>query len=309
MDRIGVEVTRRPALYEPIFIDGWGAVDAVPPGSPGAALDRVAARSLPSSTPERPVDELRFESPLANHLPAPARMVNVRVTRPLGATSLVVLFAAFNDHGFGTRAKLAGVLADKGVATAILEAPFYGERRTHPGQVIRTVADLLTLGSVTVTEGIGLARWFAKAGWSLGFSGYSMGGSMAALAAAMMEGQMVAVAPVAAAYSPSVVYVNAVLSEAVAWHRLGPNGPQRLHDVLDSASILELPPLPHSEVAVLLAAERDGYVPLSATERLAHHWHGCDLRVVAGGHASLMRRRDLQSDVIVDSFARLATVS
>ena len=309
MDRIGVEVTRRPALYQPIFIDGWGDVDAVPQACPGAALGIVEARSLRSSTPQRLVQELRFESPLACHLPPAARMVNARVTCPDGATRLVVLFAAFNDHGYASRTKLADALADRGVAAAIIEAPFYGKRRTHPGQVVRTVADLLTLGAGTVTEGIGLARWFATEGWELGFSGYSMGGSMAAYAAAAMRDQTVAVAPIAAAYSPSVVYVEAVLSSGVAWHRLRPNGPDRLHEVLDSVSVLELPPLPHPQVAVLLAAERDGYVPFSATERLADHWDGCDLRVVAGGHASLMRRRDLQSQVIVDSFARLATVS
>lgn len=306
IDRVGLEVTRRPRIYEPIFSDGWGDVDAVPGTASDAELGAVQTRPDTPTTADRAIQELRFESPFASHLSPAARMVNVHVTRPAGADRLVILFAAFNDHGYASRTKLSTVLAGRGVASAIIEAPFYGKRRTHPGQVIRTVADLLTLGTVTVAEGIGLARWLGAEGWALGFSGYSMGGSMAAYAAAAIEGVTVAVAPMAAAYSPSVVYVDAVLSRAVAWGRLGPNGPERLRAVLDSISVLELPVLPNPRAAVLLAAERDGYVPLSATERLADHWDGCELRVVPGGHASLMRRRDIQSQAIVDSFDQLA---
>lgn len=304
MDRIGVELTRRPRIYEPIFSDGWGNVDEVAAPDLDYELDEVEARSLPSPNPDLHIDELRFAAPEMIALPHQSRTAFVKVYRPRNAHRMIVLLAAFNDHGYATRDRLAPILAERGIAASIVEAPLYGRRRPRDGQVIRSVSDFLVLGSTAVTEAVGLTRWWTDAGWRVGFGGYSMGGSMAAYAAALIPDLPVAVAPMAAAYSPSAVYVDAVLSAAVAWSRLGSDGPDRLHQVLDSISTLTLPPPPQAASAVLLAAAGDGYVPLEATTRLADHWHGSEVRVVPGGHASLLRRRGWQAQAIADAFDR-----
>lgn len=300
MDRVGVAITRRPRLYDPIFSEGWGDLDAIPVDVDPLSPPRVVEAAQRGSAL---ADELRFRSPIASHLPADAQTVRVRVSRPRNASRILVVFAAFNDHGFRTRWKLAQELAGSSIGAAIVEAPFYGARRIRQGQAIATVADLLLLGAGVVSESIALARWFREAGWTVGFGGYSMGGSMAAYAAAATD-LPVAIAPMAASYSPSAVYVDAVLAQAVAWDRLGPDGRNRLGSVLDRVSTLNLRPPSQAATAVFLAAESDGYVPLPATKALVNHFSGSELRIVPGGHASLASKRDLQVEVIREAFER-----
>ncbi len=300
-DRIVAQAIRLPRIYPRIFADGWGPVDDVVGIDPGATLPSVY-RAQPKNGH---FSDLRFLSPNAAYLPHYSRFGYARVFRPTRTRRLVILFPAFNDHGYVTRQRLAEELAGEGIASAIIEGPLYGRRRPCPGQVVRTVADLLTMGSTVVTEALALARWLESVGWIVGLSGYSMGGSMAALAAAWSPHPR-AVAPLAAADSPREVYVDAVLSHAVAWEALGDGARGRLADVLGRAATTARPALPHGRTAVLVAAEQDGYVPLSATRRIADHWPGAELRVVTGGHASLHRRRAIHVAAIKDAFDRFS---
>ena len=68
---------------------------------------------------------------------------------------VVILFAAHNDHGYETRMRLGRHLAEHGIASLILENPFYGRRRPLDGRKrpVTTVAELLVMGRAAVTEG------------------------------------------------------------------------------------------------------------------------------------------------------------
>jgi pimeloyl-ACP methyl ester carboxylesterase len=58
---------------------------------------------------------------------------------------------------------------------------------------------------------------------------------------------------------------------------------------------------------VIVGATSDGFVPRAATEALAAHWPGAELRWITGGHATLAwRHRPELADAVVASFDRLA---
>jgi hypothetical protein len=79
---------------------------------------------------------------------------------------------------------------------------------------------------------------------------------------------------------------------------------------MGGASVLDVDPPPYSQAAVLVAADGDGFVPLELTSRLAAHWGTTDLRVVEGGHATLLwRRRDEMADAITDAFTRFESAA
>jgi pimeloyl-ACP methyl ester carboxylesterase len=129
-----------------------------------------------------------------------------------------------------------------------------------------------------------------------------MGGNLAALASAMVPFP-VAIAPLAASHSPGPVYLDGVLRSAIGWEALGGReaATDRLRAVLGSASVLSVPPADHHRAAVLVVAERDGFIPRGAAQALADHWPGSELRVVAGaGHATLLWRH---SATLVEAIA------
>jgi hypothetical protein len=197
--------------------------------------------------------------------------------------------AALNDHGFSTRFALARHLARLGIASVLLENPFYGKRRTNlHKQATRTVLDLLVMGKAATLEGVSVLDVLRRSSDArLGVSGYSMGGNIAALVGSVNPFP-IALAPLAPPHSPAPVFAQGVLSRTVKWGSLG--GPHRREDlgkVLSSASALHFPAPPHAAYAVLAAPESDGYIPRQTTRDLNHHWRGSELRWLPGGHASL----------------------
>jgi pimeloyl-ACP methyl ester carboxylesterase len=163
----------------------------------------------------------------------------------------------------------------------------------------------MAMGRAALAEGRALLATIAAEGREPGVSGYSMGGTMAALIAATIPFP-VAIAPLAAAHSPAPVYLDGVLRHGIAWDALGDGGaPQRLRDIMLTASVLRLAPSPHVGRAVIVAARRDGYVPPAATQELHRHWLGSELRLAPGGHATLLwYRTRMLAAAIADSFAR-----
>ncbi len=311
MDRIGTALAGMPRLYEPIFSEGWGqperlqALQDLAGRVPLPELLPMEARII-SEAPERRVTDLRFPTP-AGDLPDASWMAHARLIEPYGASRLAIGFASFNDHGYQTRTAVVRPLLDQGIAVALLENPYYGQRRPHPDlQPMRTVADLLSMGSAAVWEGLSLAVSLAETGpWTIGFFGYSMGGNIAALAAATSPFP-VACAALAASHSPGPVFTGGALARAVAWDALGgPTSSAKLGRVLGSASVLRFRPEPWTSSAVIVAAERDGYIPSHAVEDLHAHWPGSLLRVVPGGHASLLKLgKDELGKAIMDAFER-----
>lgn len=315
LDGVSARALDRTPARKRVFRRGWGDPEAL------AAYLQEAARATP--IPELPIEEgseraldslvvrdLSFESP-GRFLPQPSRVARARLVAGTDDTDrLVVLMAAWNDHGYQGRLRLARDLATRGIASVMLEQPFYGDRRPVPGeeQPIATVADFMWMGRAAVLEGRVLADHFRRRGYRVGVTGYSMGGNMAGFLSATMPFP-VATALLAAPFSPGPPFLHGILQTTIDWPALGGDDPEtrhRLSEVLHSASILRFPAPVHTRAAVLVAGTRDGYVPTAAVQAIHRHWPGSVVEWVGGGHASLLWfHRDRLVEAVERSFARL----
>jgi len=277
-----------------VFSEGWGE------------LPDASAEVTPVDVDWRPagyrgaaqVSEGTFQSPAP--LPDDASQGRVRRYRPARIRGTCVHLAASNEEGYRRREFLALELAEHGIESLLLENPFYGARRIRNGAPVRTVGELLTMGAAAVQEAHGLLLGFEG---PVGVSGYSMGGNIAALVAATHPRPLAAI-PLAPSPSPAVVFSEGLLSRFVDWGRLGCSRSE-LADVLDRASVIELPPPLRSDWAIIVAARGDAYIPQHAVEALHQHWPGSELRWAPGGHLSLAttgRRRLVEA--ILDAFSR-----
>ena len=302
-----------PRFYDPVFADGWGdqptlsrlrneALEIAP------IPDIDISWSAPVERRKVRLTRGNFPSPRAELLPPASRLATVLRVDPLvELQGTCVLMASFNDHGFATRLNLATRLSDHGIASIILENPYYGERRPSSGQPLRTVVDFFSMGASAVLESRAILNVMKKElSTPVGVAGYSMGGNIAALVSATVSFP-VATAGLAASHSPGPVWTEGLLAKAIAWDALGGRHQgKEIARVLGSASVLNFPPQPHCRTAVLAAPTGDGYIPKAAFEDLHKHWPGSELRWIAGGHASvLMWKKDDLVRAIVDSFERL----
>lgn len=313
LDRLAGAAASSPLLYEPVFTDGWGDHEVleyhkersgrVPPipeidivWSLSEVTDGVFARRGD------------FMSPAADDLPAASVEARVLELSPLNTSvGSVVFMAAFNDHGFKTRSKLAIQLAAAGITTLMLENPYYGTRRPQAGQPIRRVTDFFAMGSAAVIEGRALLGWLKQnREGPVGITGYSMGGNIAALISATTPFP-IATAALAASFSPGPVWIEGLLTGAIAWDALGGVQAQdELAATLGLASALRFPPPSHTKYAVLANPEHDGYIPRWAFEALHSHWPGSELRWINSGHAGTMLwRKGELLDAIVHSIDRI----
>ena len=307
----GAVLARGPARLK-FFTDGWGDEAALAPAPIADTVPVPLPIAWLSHETEKygiEIDHGTFTSP-STLLPTRSQQGSVVSVNPPETTNrVVVLMPAWNEHDPRVRVAMAGHLARKGIRSIILENPYYGSRQPNPdsGQPIATVSDFMVMGSAAVIEARGILTWLHDEGWDVGVSGYSMGGNTAALVAATMP-VPVATAPLAAAHSPSPVFLDGVLRAGIAWGALGGRSQEgKLRSTLGAISVLNVEPAPHTAHAVVVRASRDGYIPAKAVEALADHWPGSELRVVRGGHATaIWYRKDQLTDAIVDSFDRLA---
>jgi hypothetical protein len=283
-----------------LFREGWGEVPAPPEDTPAVAvtwgpLHHESHADLLDGT---------FTSPAP--LPPRARTGHVRWVRPLGSDRVCLLMAASNEEGFARRSALAELLAQAGIGTLMLENPYYGLRRVHGGSApVRTVGELLTMGSAAVQEARGLLLGLRDL--TIGIGGYSMGGNIAGLVAATFPGALVTI-PMAPSPSPAPVYTRGVLAQTVAWPALGGRTAAEplLREVLGRASILRLPPPTRPDLAIIVGARGDGYIPAHEVEAIHRHWPGSEMRWENGGHLrlALTGRRRL-ARAVIDAFDRV----
>ncbi|CAI5708398.1 hypothetical protein KXD40_004915 [Peronospora effusa] len=145
---------------------------------------------------------------------------------PQGLTDrpLVVLLPGTGEHGFlHRRTSIAIPLAKKGVATLILEGPFYGKRKPpqQKGSKLRRVSDLPILGQATIEEAKSLLQYFHDYhGFSqMVVAGSSMGGLHAAMVASVFPGDVGATAWLAPP-SAAPVFADGLLSGSCNWRSL-----------------------------------------------------------------------------------------
>ncbi|HBS03817.1 MAG TPA: hypothetical protein DEA96_02555, partial [Leptospiraceae bacterium] len=140
-------------------------------------------------------------------------------------TPVFIHFAATGDETtLPRRLLIAEPLARKGIASIILENPYYGKRRPAEQKdfVISTISDQFKMNQATILEGVALLKWLDSLGYSnLGVTGVSMGGSMAASVAAATS-LPVSVAACIAPVGPGPAFCYGALSNRVDWQRLIP---------------------------------------------------------------------------------------
>lgn len=297
VDRLVNAVTRAVPKSRWVFPDGWGDESAL------ELLDIHSAGPVAPISIEWHGDEGFFEAPV-DRLPDSLRVARVHRTRGTEHSNrMVVLLPAWDDETLSMRMRFARELADHGIGSVMLEAAFYGNRRRYlVGPTIRTVADMVLLSRAIVEEGRSLVHHFMELGYDTGISGYSMGGSLAASAAALLDGDF-AVAPLAAApYSP---ILEGVMRPRVAWHALGSATEESLGEMLRRPSLTNVEPTPATKKAVLVAGRYDEFVPLDLTKSIHEHWPGSELRVLDAGHATLLVRKHRHLvQAIKDAFTR-----
>ncbi len=251
-----------------------------------------------------------FDSPL-ELLPEPTRTVYVRAWTREQHKAACVILAGSRDEGFRARELVFGDLIRRGLDLYFLESPFYGSRRTPEGPSRITISDhgLLGLGMVLEARAM-LERLYASYP-KLVVAGYSMGGHMAAITAAVTP-LAVGCAALATGASASTIYTRGLLSWSVDFQALG--GAQdlhamvseRLHQLFEVADVTRYPLPRRPDAAVIVGCKRDGYVFNSETERLHSYWKGSSLRWIPAGHFSaLMTSRRALCDAVAESANRL----
>lgn len=284
------------------FQDGWGD-----PGTIERVVDLLRSPTGPSQVelrwgPERVERgwierEGTFLSPISDGtLPEASQFGHVLwmlPPRPHATPPPVVLhLAATGEHGYARRRRLCAPLLARGIGALLLENPLYGQRKPtyQRGSDVRTVAELVTMGRAIVEEARALAVWLHQRGHPVGLSGYSMGGQMAALAAALLPFP-VAVASASAPCTARQAFIEGLLSRVTCWSAL--SGPQdlqsaksRLTEILDATCLTQQPPPQRPDAAILLLARDDGYIFAEGAQRIHKHWPGSELRWLTGGHVS-----------------------
>ena len=233
-----------------------------------------------------------FTSPL-DLLPKETRTVHVRAWLRESNRAACVVLAASRDEGYRPREHVFGPLIARGLDLYFLVSPFYGRRRLAGGPSLITVSDhgLMALGMVLEARALleNLSERYPK----LVVAGYSMGGHMAAITAAVCPFS-VACAALATGASASSIYTNGLLSWSVDLDALGGGANlraatrQRLEQLFNVADLTRYPQPIRVDAAVIAGCTRDGYVASSETERLHRHWQGSTLRWIPAGHFSAL---------------------
>ena len=256
------------------------------------------------------VQDGTFESPL-NGLPAKVNTVHVRAWKRRGHTAACVILGASRDQGYAARERVFGSLLNRDIDLYFLENPFYGRRRTAEGPATITVSDHGLMGLGMVLEARALLEHLRGSYRRIAVAGYSMGGHMAAITAAVSPFP-VACAALATGASASSIYNRGLLSWSVDVGALGgmPTRTaivrERLHEFFAAADLTQFNPPQKTDAAIVAGCTRDGYVLRAETERLHRHWPGSTLRWIAAGHFSaLITQRRMLCDCIADAIARL----
>lgn len=251
-----------------------------------------------------------FSSPL-KLLPKETRTVHVRAWLREGNRAACVILAASRDEGYQPREHVFGPLIARGLDLYFLVSPFYGRRRGPGGPSLITVSDhgLMALGMGLEARALleNLGERYPK----LAVAGYSMGGHMAAITAAVTPFS-VACAALASGASASTIYTRGLLSWSVDLDALGGESKlraaarERLQQLFSVADITRYPPPVRADAAVIAGCTRDGYVPSSETKRLHQHWHGSTLRWISAGHFSaLVTNEPALRKCVADAVGRL----
>jgi hypothetical protein len=251
-----------------------------------------------------------FLSPL-DLLPPNARTVHVRAWLKTGNAAACVVLAASRDEGYKTRERVFGSLVDRGIDLYFLENPFYGRRRTSSSASLSTFSDHVLMNLGSVWEARALLEHLRASYERRTVAGYSMGGHMAAITAAVSPFP-VACAALATGASAAPIYTRGLLSWSVNLEALAVEpglqlaAKERLHLILEAADVTRQPPPRRADAAVVVGCIRDGYILANEVQRLHKYWSGSALRWLPAGHiTALVFFRGALRDAVADATAKL----
>jgi hypothetical protein len=292
------------------FQDGWGESALL--DSPFGDRDGPPAAPAPirwtRTRTKGPIHVLEgsFESE-ETALPRECRTARVRLISPRGKRGAVcIVFAAWGDETFAMRERMFSGVLEHGISLLLFENPFYGSRR-RIGQTLSrlcTVSDFVLMGRAAIRDSHALFAWAKADGFDrIGVAGYSMGGQMSAMSAALASFPMVTVA-MAPAASAASVFLDGPLRRDLDWRSLGADGETKLRALFGSLSVLELPRPIEPGWAVLVGTKRDLIVKPDDVRAIGKYW-GVHPRWLDDGHVSAAAfRGHALSQAIVDGFAR-----
>jgi len=251
-----------------------------------------------------------FESPL-RLLPRDARTAYVRAWSRPGNAAACVILAGSREEGYSMRERVFGALTDRGLDLYLLENPFYGRRRTAPSASLATFSDQALMNVGMVWEARALLEYLRNDYNKLTVAGYSMGGHMAAITAAVCPFPL-ACAALATGASAAPIYTQGLLSWSIDLDALAGESHlqsaarQRLHRLIEAADVTHHAPPVRPDAAVLVGCARDGYILRTEIQRLHGHWPGSILRWLPAGHVTaLITGRPALRNAIVDATQKL----
>jgi hypothetical protein len=251
-----------------------------------------------------------FVSPL-DLLPEPTAVGHLRACVREGNETACLVLAASRDEGYRVRERIFGALVDRGLNLYFLENPYYGLRRVSAGPTSATVSEHILMVVATVCESLALLVYLRQRYRKVAVTGYSMGGHMAALTAAISR-EPVACAALATGASGSNVYTRGLLQWSVDFAALERDpamrgrARQRMRKLFAGADITQHPSPLRPDAAVIAGCKRDAYVLQSETERLHAHWPGSTLRWIDSGHfPALLTCRNALCDCVAEAAAKL----
>lgn len=246
--------------------------------------------------------------------------LNLRLLIDFVGMPFVIHLPATGDEGFGRRRELfAKPLLKRGIASIILQIPFYGKRRM-PGQ---KGAGLLkiehsaqqSLGAVV--EALALAAWLRDTKGHkghIGLTGISYGGAMAALAGCYSDAHT-AIVSMVPSDGPALPFLDGALARTVSFKSFE-NGREEVSALLHSMNVpnvaLRLTKSAVARTYIQLTAMHDKYIPAVSADNLYKAMSQIDnaeseLREMEGGHvAAFVFRAKPYVQAIDDAFASLS---
>ncbi len=206
---------------------------------------------------------------------------------------LILLMPASGDDTFSYRKKKIAIpLAQKGIASVLLEIPFYGRRKPDYQEEtnIGLVSDFALMLYMSYQEGRSILYSFFKNGfYHLGVSGFSMGGFFASGIAASLPFPVALVAALTGnTIADTLVYGHC--QQSCHWNALMGNqskisAQKKLYKILNFIGNLEVLPPPSSlTTSLLINAQEDAYIPPINAKKLKLLWKGVDQVWLPGGH-------------------------
>lgn len=259
-----------------------------------------------------------FKSPFAGYLPDEASIAHIAMISPLKTTEntpILIHFAMTGDQGYLKRLLALGFpLVRDGIASVILEIPYYGIRKPKDQFhiFINTVADFFKMCGGTIVEGLTLLNYFKQKGYRrLGVTGISMGGNITCFVTSLYKGRLASI-PCLAPPSPGPVFLEGMLKDSVHWKNLSremeshETATHRLRNLFDSTSLHNFPVPESSDTTIFVAGDADGIVRPDTVLDLHRYWKGSELRWVKGGHVrSIFGKTGEFRNAIRDSFQKL----